>query len=307
LSIWICFEIRISCFEFKSAIFNGIDYHIAYPLTFKGIKCIKGRLMADYSQIDQSPLISFLFYPRRDTTPCPEGAFDLLVPVEKGISVACRFFAGHPSWPWILFFHGNGEVASDYDEIAPFYHHREINLAVADYRGYGASGGSPGFTYLINDGHLVFKAVREELSRKGLGEDLWVMGRSMGSLSAVELAHRYPEEMKGLIVESGFASVTRLIKHLNLPARGLNLEPIEEERLAMIRQITMPALIIHGELDMLVPLQEAKDLYRSLNSSKKKLVIIPHADHNTIMFADLKQYFSEIQEFVQSTKLSRIS
>jgi alpha-beta hydrolase superfamily lysophospholipase len=58
---------------------------------------------------------------------------------------------------------------------------------------------------------------------------------------------------------------------------------------------------------MLVPLQEAKDLYHYLNSSKKKLVILPNADHNTIMFADLKQYFSEIQEFVQDTKLSRIS
>jgi len=263
--------------------------------------------MADYSQIDRSPLISFLFYPRRDTTSCPEGGFDLLVPVEKGISVACRFFAGHPGWPWILFFHGNGEVASDYDEIATFYHQKEINLVVADYRGYGASGGSPGFAHLIHDGDLIFEAVREELSRKGLGESLWVMGRSMGSLCAVELAYHYPKEIKGMIVESGFASVTRLIKHLNLPARGLNLNPIEEERLAMIRQITVPALILHGEMDMLVPLQEAKDLYQTLNSSKKKLVILPNADHNTILFADLKRYFSEIQEFVQSAKLSRIS
>jgi len=263
--------------------------------------------MADYSQIDRSPLLSFLFYPRRDTTPCPEGAFDLLVPVEEKISVACRFYPRHPGWPWILFFHGNGEVASDYDEIAPLYHQQDINLAVADYRGYGASGGSPGFTHLIRDGHLVFKAVREELSRKGLEESLWVMGRSMGSLSAVELAYHYPEKMKGLIVESGFASVTRLIKHLNLPARGLNLEPIEEDRLAMIRQIAVPALILHGELDTLVPLQEAKDLYRQLkNSPKKKLVILPHADHNTILFANLKQYFSEIQEFVQSTRLPKI-
>jgi len=262
--------------------------------------------MADYSQIDQSPLLSFLFYPRGDTTPCPEGAFDLLVPVEKEISVACRFYTGHPGWPWVLFFHGNGEVASDYDEIAPFYHQREINLAVADYRGYGASGGSPSFTHLFHDSHLVFKAAREELSRKGYSRDLWVMGRSMGSLSAVELAYHYPEEMNGLIVESGFASVTRLIKHLKLPVRGRMLGLIEQERLAMIRQIDVPALILHGELDVLVPLQEAKDLHHYLNSSKKKLVILPNADHNTIMFADLKQYFSEIQDFVQSTRLPKV-
>ena len=260
------------------------------------------EIMADYSQIDRSPLLSFLFYPRRETTVCPEGAFDLLVPVEKEIAVACRFYAGDPGCPWVLFFHGNGEVASDYDEIAPFYHQKNINLAVADYRGYGASGGSPTFTHLIPDSHRLFAAVREELFRKGLNQNLWVMGRSMGSLSAVDLAYHYPDRMKGMIVESGFASVTRLIKHLDLPARGLNLDPIEQERLAMIGQITVPTLIIHGELDMLVPVREAKDLYQQLNSPKKKLVIIPQADHNTILFTDLKQYFGAIQEFIENTK-----
>ena len=124
----------------------------------------------------------------------------------------------------------------------------------------------------------------------------------MGSLPAVDLAYQYPEKMKGVIVESGFASVTRLIKHLNLPARSLNLDPIEQERLAMIRQITVPALIIHGEMDTLVPVREGKDLYHQLNSSKKKLLIIPNADHNTIMFTDPEQYFAEIQEFIESTK-----
>jgi len=258
--------------------------------------------MADYSQIDRSPLLSFLFYPRRESKACPQGAFELLVPVEEGISVGCRFYVGHRSWPWILFFHGNGEVASDYDEIAPFYHQGEVNLVVADYRGYGASGGSPNFTHLIQDAHLLFTAVREELSHRNFDKGLWVMGRSMGSLSAVDLAYHYPDQMRGMLIESGFASVTRLIEHLNLPARGLKLEPIEQERRAMIRQIAVPTLILHGELDSLVPLQEAKDLYHMLNSSKKRLVVIPHADHNTIMFAGLKQYFEEVQDFIKRTK-----
>ena len=164
---------------------------------------------------------------------------------------------------------------------------------MADYRGYGASGGSPGFTHLIHDGHLFFKAVREELSRKGLEESLWVMGRSMGSLSAVDLAYHYPEQMKGVIVESGFASVTRLIKHLNLPARGLNLDPIEQERLAMIRQITVPALIIHGELDMLVPVQEAKDLYHLLEFLEEEAGHHSQrrSQHHHVVGTDLEVFF----------------
>ena len=260
--------------------------------------------MADYSQIDRSALLSFLFYPRRDFTPCPEGAFDLLIPVEGEISISCRFYARNKRWPWLLYFHGNGEVVSDYDEIAPFYHQREINLVVADYRGYGASGGSPNFTSLFQDAHSILKGAQEELIRRGLEKDLWVMGRSMGSLSAVELAYHYPDRMKGMVIESGFASVTRLIRHLNLPSRGIDLDPIEKERLAMIRKISTPSLIIHGELDMLVPLQEAKDLYQFLGSARKKLVVIPNADHNTIMFSGLKQYFAEIQEFIEATRLA---
>ncbi len=258
--------------------------------------------MADYTKLDQSPLLSFLFYPRRDFTRCPEGAFDLRVPVEGEISISCRLYPGDKAWPWVLYFHGNGEVASDYDEIAPLYHEREINLAVADYRGYGASGGSPNFTHLLQDALPVFREVQGELARRRLKKDLWVMGRSMGSLPAAELAYRCPDRMKGLVIESGFASVTRLIKHLQLPSGQIDLEPIEQERLEIIRRVSTPALLLHGELDTLVPLQEARDLHRLLGSPRKKLVVIPGADHNTILFSDLNRYFAEIRDFIDETQ-----
>jgi alpha-beta hydrolase superfamily lysophospholipase len=257
--------------------------------------------VADYSQIDQSPLMAFLFYPRKDFTPCPPGSFDLQVPVGGEVSIGCRFYTGDKRWPWILYFHGNGEITYDYDQISPFYHQKEINLVVADYRGYGSSTGLPNFTNLLNDAPILLKAVREELAKKNLKETLWVMGRSMGSLSAVELARGHPQETKGIIIESGFASVTRLVRHLHLPSGGLDLEPLERERMAVLREISLPALIIHGELDMLVPLQEGKDLFETLGSSMKKLVVIPGGDHNTLMFAGLKQYFAEIREFIDAT------
>ena len=254
--------------------------------------------MADYSQIDQSQLINYLFYPRKDFTPCPQGAFDLFVPVDPGISISTRFYEENKDWPWILYFHGNGEVVSDYNEIAPLYHAKNINLVVADYRGYGGSDGSPTFSHLINDGRKVVEKVVEEIKERGLRKEMWVMGRSMGSVAALDLAHQFPEKMQGIIIESGFASVTRLIKHLGLPSRGINLEPIEQERIGMIRTISVPALIIHGEYDNLVPLQEAKDLFTYLGGKKKKLVIIPKADHNSVMFYGMEKYFESIKEFM---------
>lgn len=258
--------------------------------------------MPGYSQLDNSPLVGFLFYPRGDFTPCPQGAFDLFVPVEQGISISCRFYMGDESGPWILYFHGNGEVMSDYDGIAPFYHRKEINLAVADFRGYGSSGGSPNFTNLVHDAPPILEAVKKEIYQKGFQQDLWVMGRSMGSICALELAERHPDKIKGLVVESGFASVTRLIKHLGLPSRGIDLKSLEQERMNKIRKISVPVLIIHGERDNLVPLQEAKDLYALLGTTQKKLIIIPKADHNNIMFAGLDLYLEAIQNFIEATR-----
>jgi len=258
--------------------------------------------MTDYSRINQSPLLGFLFYPRKDMTRCPAGAFDLMILVEKEISVGCRFFGREKSWPWILYFHGNGEVASDYDDIAPLFQQKEINLVVADYRGYGASGGSPNFTNLLQDSRRILDGVRGELRRKDFGGSLWVMGRSMGSLAAVELAYHDADGLKGLVIESGFASATRLIKHLRLPSRGLELESIERERLNLIQKISLPALILHGERDSLIPLQEGKDLFSQLGSTKKEMVIIPRADHNTILFAGMKQYLDAVEKFIQETR-----
>jgi pimeloyl-ACP methyl ester carboxylesterase len=257
--------------------------------------------MIDYSLIDQPFLLQFIFYPRKDSTPCPANGFDLFASVGEGASISCRFFAGNHEWPWILFFHGNGEVVSDYDEISPFYHQKKINLVVADYRGYGASTGIPTLTDLVQDAHVIYKEVREELTRRNLRKDLWVMGRSLGSISALELAYQYQEEVKGLIIESGFPSVVRIMAHFGMPAHGMGLEKIDQLCLERIKKIFLPTLIIHGEQDWLVPLENGKDIYRNLGTKEKELLVIPSATHNDIMLVGFKEYYNAIQQFTKKT------
>jgi len=259
------------------------------------------RMKIDYPSVDQPFLLRFIFYPRNDFTSCPKNAFDLSVPVGEDISISCRFYKGHHEWPWILFFHGNGEVVSDYDDLSQLHHQKRINLVVADYRGYGASTGIPTLTDLVQDCHVIFKDVREELSRRNLRSDLWVMGRSLGSISALELAYHHQQRMKGLIIESGFPSVVRIITHLGMPAFGMDLEKIDQGCLEMIKKIILPTLIIHGEQDMLVPLENAEDLYEHLGSQEKELLIIPSATHNDIMLVGFKDYFNALQRFIEKT------
>ncbi len=241
----------------------------------------------------------YIFYPREDFTPCPEKAFDVLSPVEDRVSIHSRFYNGDEHWPWILFFHGNGEVVSDYDEIAPLYHRRGINLVVSDYRGYGGSNGVPTLTDLVRDAHVLLREVKKELSKRGLRSDLSIMGRSLGSISALELAYRYPDAARGLIIESGFPSVVRIIRHLGIPVSGVNLEKIDQECVEMIHKISVPALIIHGQRDTLVPLKEAKDIFNHLGTDRKELLIIPSANHNDIMPVGFQKYFDAIQRFIE--------
>jgi uncharacterized protein len=259
-------------------------------------------MMPDYSALDRSSAIHYVFYPRRDVTVCPENAFDLPIPVGDQFFITCRFYVGRKDWPWILFFHGNGEVASDYDSIAPCYHQRRLNIAVADYRGYGQSGGVPTLTDLVRDAQTIFDQTKETLEKRGFKKDLWVMGRSLGSISALEIAFRNPKMLKGIVIESGFCSVVRIIDHLGIPAAGVDLKKIDRECVEMIGKISAPALIMHGQSDTLVPVQEAKDLHQNLGSEKKQLLIIPTATHNDIMIVGLKKYFDTLQKFIEMTE-----
>jgi len=253
---------------------------------------------ADYSALDRPEFLQFAFHPREDFTPPPPNSTDYLMLVERDISITCRFYVHSKSSPSILYFHGNGEVVSDYDYIAPIYNQLGINLFVADYRGYGSSGGSPTFTNTIADAHGIFEGLGNVLRLGFHSGDLFVMGRSLGSMSAIELAHSYGERIKGLIIESGVGSIVKMMVQLGFPEDFIGITDPEFPNLAKIRNIALPTLIIHAEFDNLAPLAGAKELFDNSAAREKNLVIIPGADHNTILMYGMEPYFEAIRDFI---------
>lgn len=255
-------------------------------------------LSGDYAALDRPELVQFVFYPRKDFTGPPPGATDHLIPVDKDVAISCRFYVRGFKSPSILFFHGNGEVVGDHDFIAPMYHRRGINLFVADYRGYGSSGGTPTFSSMVADAHRIFDGFQEVLRQDGYSGKVFLMGRSLGSVSAIELASCYGDKIEGLIIESGFASTIRLMTRLGFPAEFLGISDPGFPNLSKIRTVTLPTLILHGEFDSMIPLAEAKDLLDNVATQEKRLVIIRDADHNDIVIRDMDLYFGAIEEFV---------
>lgn len=252
----------------------------------------------DYSILDQPQVLQFIFYPRGDWTPLPPGASDYLIPVDEGVSISCRFYPASAGSPCILYFHGNGEVACDHDGIAPLYNLEDLSLFVADYRGYGRSGGWPTFADMTADAHPIFNFFVNTVRSLGHSGPLFLMGRSLGTHSALELASHYQEHLSGLIVESGSANMGRLLRFLSTPVDPERLTKLEEAVAAKVRSITLPLLILHGEWDTLIPPSHASYLFETVGSEVKRLEIIPGAGHNDILLVGMEQYFSAITEFV---------
>ncbi|MCX6024635.1 MAG: alpha/beta hydrolase [Chloroflexi bacterium] len=254
----------------------------------------------DYRLIDRAGLGASMFFPRMDWRPAPSGATEHTFTVEEGVAVAVRFFRYSVVAPTILFFHGNGEVAGDYDDLAGFFRQAGLNLLAAEYRGYGGSNGRPTFATMMADAHPIFRAAQDLLAAEGFTGKLLVMGRSLGCHSAAELAAHYPDELAGLISESGASGLARMLVALSAAGQGAVGDELALRHDAKLRSIRIPALVIHAERDELIPLDTAIGFYQQIGSPQKDLVIIPDAGHNDIQWVGLQPYFTALHNFARA-------
>jgi fermentation-respiration switch protein FrsA (DUF1100 family) len=254
------------------------------------------------SKLDDPRISRFLFYPRRQISDhCPEGAMDRLVASEDGIRLGCRFYLAGKTGPNILFFHGNGEIASDYDDIGPLYTSLGASFLVSDYRGYGRSEGDPKVSAMLKDAHSVFEHVRAWLAEEKRTGGLWIMGRSLGSASALELADCFPDMLDGLIIESGFAAAMPLLRTLGIDPSALGLSDEDDAvgNIAKMARFKKPALVIHAQYDHIIPLPQGEELFYACPSGAKQLYVVPGANHNDILWRDLEGYFRVIFSFIR--------
>ncbi|MEE8392125.1 MAG: alpha/beta fold hydrolase [Anaerolineae bacterium] len=255
--------------------------------------------------LDHPQVLRVLFHPRREGIRLlrPLDVRPVIVQVEPGLNVGGRLYPAGPKAPAILYYHGNGEIATDYDDIAPLYTRMGITLLVMDYRGYGRSDGTPTAHNLLSDAVTVFDAVGCIFEDNDLTPArLYVMGRSLGSAAVIEVALRAGEQLDGLILESGFADTFALLARL-----GVRVQDTDEERdgfgnLAKMERIPTRTLVIHGQADVLIPASDGQELYRRCAAVDKQLVLIPGAGHNDLMMVGMAQYFEAIRVFVHSVE-----
>ena len=242
---------------------------------------------------------SLLFHPRKSYQDMDEK--DIQINIVESIQVSARFHLISKSAPTLLFFHGNGEISTDYDNIARVYNNKKINFIVADFRGYGFSNGVPNVENTLSDSHIIMDFVLNQLKKIKCSGSLILMGRSLGSVSVLELAKRYPKDFSGLIIESGFADEEPLFILIGTTAKKAEFKKedgfLNQEK---INKYIGPLLVIHAAQDHIVPFSQGALLYNSCPSKNKKLLSIPNAHHNNILEMNFQQYFDEVDRFINS-------
>ena len=245
--------------------------------------------------MDINSIINSIFSPRNYSSKDDK---DILINVENNINVAIRLFIKSRTSPTIIFFHGNAETALDYNDIANYYNEFNINLIVCEYRGYGLSNGTPIKENLHSDSLIIFDYIYKYLNKNNFKGKLIIMGRSLGSCSAAHIIFNKKDKIDGCIIESGFCTEHSL---LNLMQINIDFKLSDGfDNLKKFKSYDKPLLIIHADLDDIIPISQAELLLLKSKSTKKDLFIVNGANHNNILLYSHDNYFNRINAFIQS-------
>ncbi|MCR4574605.1 MAG: alpha/beta hydrolase [Lentisphaeria bacterium] len=173
----------------------------------------------------------------------------------------------------LIFCHGNGENAvSEKEDVFDLLTASGVSVICPDYRGYGLSAGT-----LSEDGcyEVAHAAYDFLLNEKGVSsEDIFVLGYSLGSAIAVELAAT--RKVGGLILQTPFLNGMKM-KHF-----WFGEDDPEEKSFpttSRLPDINMPSLVIHGTADDIVPFFQGEAVFNLLSSKEKRFVPVKDGGH----------------------------
>lgn len=211
---------------------------------------------------------SMLYFPQPASAVPGTEVFRLQTEVELQVRVA-----GGGRESALIYFGGNAEdVGYSALELAETFPSRTIYAL--HYRGYGGSGGQPSERALVLDALALFDRLRPQYT------DLVVVGRSLGSGVAVQVASQRPVER--LILVTPFDSLERVAAHHYpiFPVRWLLRDRFRSfEHAPAIRA---PTLIIAAGRDRVIPPAHADALHRHFPPGVAHLETLAGADHNDI-------------------------
>jgi len=242
----------------------------------------------------------FLYYPDpipRDMPPPPwaSDATEVWLDTADGVRIHGLWWPGPEHRPAVLFLHGNAQEVYSWSlvhqELAPL----ECAVLLIDYRGYGKSEGRPHEDGLYLDG----RAALDWLAGRGFTEDnTIVFGKSLGGAVACEICRGL--DLKALILESTFTSLSSVARHLFPFIRGYTPEAGAYNSLEKLGDIDCPIMVIHGDADTLIPVEEGLTLFEAAGEPRE-LFLVTGAGHNDVSITAGPEYGLRIRAWLDTT------
>ena len=163
----------------------------------------------------------------------------------------------------ILFLHGNaGNLDNRIDKLNSLGS-MDINFLIISWRGYSGNPGNPSEEGLYKDamGSINW------LNKKGISNDQIILyGESLGTAIATEVGQN--ENFAGIILEAPFTSMVDMGQKIYpiFPVKFLLKDKYESKN--KIKNIKSPILIMHGEVDKIVPFRMGKKMFELANEPK---------------------------------------
>jgi fermentation-respiration switch protein FrsA (DUF1100 family) len=196
----------------------------------------------------------------------------------------------------IVFFQGNaGHLGYRNYKVRPWLD-AGYGVLMIGYRGFG-NPGSPSEEGLYMDAQAAIDAIKA----KGVPEDGMVFyGESMGTGVATQMATEY--NAAALILESPYTSVPDVgsDRYPLVPVRWLLRD--QYDSIGKIKNVHMPLLLMHGELDQVVPIKFGRKLFEAANEPKQS-VWVPDAGHNNVYNLKVQQIVLGFIEHLPSDQL----
>ena len=193
--------------------------------------------------------------------------------------------------PTLVYFHGNGEDLHDMPELVHEFSAAGVGVYAVEYPGYGPMNDRSPTEAAV---YAAAAAALEHLQRRldvPVSHTVLV-GHSLGSGVAAEMARRGLAAR--LVLISPYTSMVDMARQIApfLPARLLVRDRYDTQ--AKARELRLPALVIHGSLDEVIPVAMGKRVAELLPSAT--LRIVPRAGHNDL-FAIAPELIGEIARF----------
>ncbi|CAI2329104.1 unnamed protein product [Caenorhabditis sp. 36 PRJEB53466] len=172
----------------------------------------------------------------------------------------------------------------------------ETDLYAFDYSGYGFSTGTQGEKNVYADVRAVYQKIRETRPDK----KIVLMGYSIGTTAAVDLAASNPDGLAGVVLVAPFTSGLRLFSAK--PDKPATCWADSFTSYDKVGHIETRVLICHGDLDEVIPLAHGMALYERLKNPVPPSVI-HGANHQTILSGKHIQVFTRIATFLRNETL----